>query len=292
MVRHTPPRPVPIEELCPELAPFRREAVRLHPRSGSPTCRDSSVGGPLLWPEEEPWPICPGRQGDVSYAGHEEPVPYIPIAQVYRSDAPWTPFPEGRDLLQVLWCPYDHGEFCYPLPMVRWRSAAPVARVASAPPPPAGASEDYVPDPCILHPEPVVEYPSSDLPDEVADRIRDRLDRLETETGWMYHYHLADAPGIKLGGYPGWTQEPCWPGCPSCGKRMEHLITVSSWECDGESWRTWLPTEDRVIENGRETRRQGVINAAGLMLGDAGGVYIFECPRCPDRPLGHWFDCS
>ncbi|MFE3164029.1 hypothetical protein [Streptomyces sp. NPDC059224] len=75
---------------------------------------------------------------------------------------------------------------------------------------------------------------------------------------------------------------------------MEHLLTVSSWEFDGESWRTWLPEEDRTDENASGGRRwkADAHNPAGLCLGDAGGVYIFECRTCPERPTGHWFDCS
>lgn len=58
MSRHTPDRPVDVESLFPELLAFRRESVRLHPGPGSRTCRDSSVGGPLLWPADEPWSVC------------------------------------------------------------------------------------------------------------------------------------------------------------------------------------------------------------------------------------------
>lgn len=49
LVRTTPPRPVEVTELFPELAPLARPAIRLHPRPGSPSVKDSSVGGPLLW---------------------------------------------------------------------------------------------------------------------------------------------------------------------------------------------------------------------------------------------------
>jgi len=56
--RTTPPRPVDVEALCPELAALRRAATRLHPRRGTPTAQDSSVGGPMLWPADEPWPVC------------------------------------------------------------------------------------------------------------------------------------------------------------------------------------------------------------------------------------------
>ncbi|MFI2506472.1 DUF1963 domain-containing protein [Streptomyces sp. NPDC018972] len=227
---------------------------------------------------------------------YDAEVSLVPIVQVYETDVPGFEFPPGRDLLQVLWCPFDHGEFCYPLPQVHWRDSGAVGPVASTPPAPADAPKAYVPDPCVVHPEPVSEYPSGDMPQDLHDALRARFDQLEKETGWLYWYHLADAPGIKLGGYPGWTQEPVWPDCAVCGRRMDHLLTVASWEYDGESWRTWLPLEDRGVVDGEDTFRceQGLAahHAAGLMLGDAGGVYVFECRSCPDRPIGHWFDCS
>ncbi|WP_406275674.1 hypothetical protein OHT93_30430 [Streptomyces sp. NBC_00191] len=174
---------------------------------------------------DEPWPTC-GGDDDFGTA-HEGPTPLVPIVQVHRADAPGVPFPPGRDLLQVLWCPFDHGEFCYPLPQVHWRSAAAVGEVAPTPPPPAEASEDYVPNPCAVHPEEVTEYPGWDLPQGPFETLRARFDRLRDETGSLYQYHLADAPGIKLGGYPGWTQEPCWPDCDGCGQRMEHLLSCA-----------------------------------------------------------------
>ncbi|MFD3466202.1 hypothetical protein ACFWWM_07520, partial [Streptomyces sp. NPDC058682] len=41
----TPRRPVEVTALFPQLAPLARPAVRLHPRAGSPSAHDSSVGG-------------------------------------------------------------------------------------------------------------------------------------------------------------------------------------------------------------------------------------------------------
>ncbi|MEU9398972.1 hypothetical protein [Streptomyces sp. NPDC048242] len=58
MTRTTPPRPLDVEALFPELAAHRGTTTRLHPRPGAPTAGDSSVGGPLLWPADEPWPVC------------------------------------------------------------------------------------------------------------------------------------------------------------------------------------------------------------------------------------------
>ena len=58
MARTTPPRLVGIASIFPELAPLARQAVRLHPRPGQPTAHESSIGGPLLWPADEEWPVC------------------------------------------------------------------------------------------------------------------------------------------------------------------------------------------------------------------------------------------
>ncbi|MFV2119652.1 hypothetical protein ACE14D_14885, partial [Streptomyces sp. Act-28] len=41
----TPPRPFDVTALFPRLAPLARTATRLHPRPGSPSVHDSSVGG-------------------------------------------------------------------------------------------------------------------------------------------------------------------------------------------------------------------------------------------------------
>ena len=56
----TPPRPFDITAIFPQLAPLARTATRLFPRPGSPSPQDSSIGGPLLWPADEPWPHCEG----------------------------------------------------------------------------------------------------------------------------------------------------------------------------------------------------------------------------------------
>ncbi|MFC9622794.1 hypothetical protein ACFTXM_23320 [Streptomyces sp. NPDC056930] len=54
MSRTTPPRPLDVEALFPELATYRGTITRLHPRPGRPDVAASSVGGPLLWPTDEP----------------------------------------------------------------------------------------------------------------------------------------------------------------------------------------------------------------------------------------------
>ncbi|MFG2978615.1 hypothetical protein ACGFYY_37235 [Streptomyces sp. NPDC048331] len=76
-VRTTSPRPVDVTAVFPQLAPLARPAIRLHPRPGAPTPRDSSVGGPLLWPAEEPWPHCDGP--------HEGGGEWLAVVRVERS---------------------------------------------------------------------------------------------------------------------------------------------------------------------------------------------------------------
>jgi hypothetical protein len=51
-------RPVDIAQVFPELRSLAKSATRLHPRRGEPQVRDSSIGGPLLWPADEAWPAC------------------------------------------------------------------------------------------------------------------------------------------------------------------------------------------------------------------------------------------
>lgn len=269
VTRRTPPRPLPVEELFPEVVPFRRDTVRLHPRRGEPAPGDSSLGGPLLWPAGEPWPSCPEHSGS----------PMVAVVQIHRADVPdLVPFPAGCDLLQVLWCPLYHGDR-WVVPAVHWRSAAAVGPVRQAPPAPARAGYGNVPRPCVLHPELVPEYASWDLPQELWDELEDRIDRVQRETGWDYQVHLSTAPGSKLGGWPGWGQDPVWPCCPGCRRPMDHLLTVESTEESGPRW-AWTPAEDR--DRGFE--------GADLSLGDLGGVYLFECRSCPDRPFAHRFD--
>lgn len=65
MTRTTPPRPVDIVQLFPELGESAATVTRLHPRPGMPTVADSSEGGPLWWPAGEPWPVC--ADGDAHY---------------------------------------------------------------------------------------------------------------------------------------------------------------------------------------------------------------------------------
>ncbi|GAA2476929.1 hypothetical protein [Winogradskya humida] len=267
----------------PALEPYARTTVRLNPRPGHPVADQSSMGGPLLWPADEPWPACDGPLGEDHYDNSpgEAEAPLVPVLQLLAGDVPELPFPDGTDVLQVLWCPFDHDPFSSPRPEVRWRRSADVGpRLLSIPAPDQESSPEFVPSPCVLSPERVTEYPTFDLPRDVWLQIRDEIEQVKQDTGWEYESELAVAPGTKAGGYPGWTQSPDWPDC-SCGAPMEHLLTVTGWEFDRDDNKRWT--------NGRPESEQ---NPAGLMLGDAGGIYLFVCTRCDDRPVDYRFDCS
>ncbi|MFG1989738.1 hypothetical protein ACGFJ7_07105 [Actinoplanes sp. NPDC048988] len=51
-------RRVEIEQAVPGLREYARDATRLRPVPGEPGVAESSVGGPLLWPADEAWPLC------------------------------------------------------------------------------------------------------------------------------------------------------------------------------------------------------------------------------------------
>jgi hypothetical protein len=357
MVRTTPPPPLDITAVVPELALLGRRAVRLHPRAGTPGRSDSSLGGPLLWPAEEPWPVCDGwlvterrepiapedlqrlrRVHDATHDGgqpvgeetmeeydeririaaggsidtvagdrvflapqpHQDPAALVPVLQLYARDIPELPFRGQTDLLQLLWCPNWHDEPWHgPHPVTVWRPAAAVTEPLASPPAPRFdglfpdlAQREYVPLPCVLHPERIVEYPhsewpySSDLPDALAEQVR-QWD--EQQDGLFSYWNaLSTAPGTKVGGHPRWVQGPWWPQC-GCGLRMHHLLTIASDEFEiATLGRRWLPLEDR--DDPTITGRRLLIDRDcwaphGIMLGDVGSLYLFTCTGCADRPL-------
>lgn len=121
MKRTTPPRPLDIEALFPELAAHRGTITRLHPRPGKPEVSASSVGGPVLWPADEPWPVCTEAHGrgrgrrPADIHGERR----ILTTAWTRRTAPG-PTDEERDLLQELRRPQRIAEASEtdPLPLI------------------------------------------------------------------------------------------------------------------------------------------------------------------------------
>lgn len=361
MSRTTPPRPVDIASIFPELAPLARQAVRLHPRAGRPTVHDSSVGGPLLWPADEEWPTCakehhngnpPVSLDDIrqrralleaawlrpreprehllnpderayfaklqaGHPAHTEPNALLPVAQLYLRDVPGLAGPEEADLLQVLWCPLDHHN---ELPAARlvWRNAASVGKLLTDPPEPADVEHygNYVPEPCVLHPEVVTEYPAPhELPEELADRLyawgeeqeedtkypaphnhpdelADRLYNMGEEQeedseeglgGTYYQYELSVAPGWKVGGWGPWNfSDPRPMHCDTCNAPYKLLLTIDSGEGNGQN-DSWTPTKDFEEPSG-PTGLRGPADAPMVKIGRGYSMQIYVCPTSFDHP--------
>ncbi|MET9436638.1 hypothetical protein [Streptomyces sp. NPDC006551] len=337
MTRTTPPRPLDVEELFPELAAHRGTTTRLHPRPGSPDASSSSVGGPLLWPADEPWPVCtephgretgrrpadihrerqvlavawardPGsgptaeerallkelaREHRVTGVADTDPLPMIGVAQLYRRDIPDLPAgPDGCDLLQVFWCPFDrHGRTGHGMSLhLRWRRSSEVAEVLAAPPRPAVVGfAGYVPEPCVLHPEQVATYPfAGSLPEDLRDRIDAWEEALEEEAEEAadddapeppdYQHDLSMPPGWRVGGFASWHVTDPYPmDCQACAAPMDLLLTIDSREWDGGTG-SWNPLEER------DPAAHRFPSPTEVIVGRWGQLNVFTCPVDPSHP--------
>ncbi|WP_046500586.1 hypothetical protein [Streptomyces odonnellii] len=342
MSRTTPPRPFDITALFPQLATLARTATRLHPRPGTPSPHDSSVGGPLLWPADEPWPHCDGphewdrvnaalspedvrlwrrnraesasrrrRDPQGPWATPEElaiekrimvgrpwpegPIAMLPVAQLYARDIPLRR-PAGRseaDLLQVLWCPFDHP--AHPRTALFWRSAATVTDVLDTPPePPAIQFPTYLPEPCLLTPEQVTEYPnylelSKELQEELGDWSRwqaagSALDSsYEVAPKELYMDMLSISPGWKAGGWTRWgLTDPMPRICSACSTEAVPLLTIATTEWD-DATESWAPEEDQANPT---PLLPGTPPANFTMIDLARGydLQLHVCPASPDHP--------
>lgn len=331
MTRTTPPRPVDLVTVFPELAPLARTATRLHPRPGTPSVRDSSIGGPLLWPADEPWPHCSAvdheavwvprvsvadvrlkrRMREAKDSEHRDytteewnfllrmenrpasggPIAMLPVAQLYARDVPGLNPPEGADLLQVLWCPNEHGD-CLPKTALFWRSAAAISDVLVDPPESAECQEDLVPEPCMIDPEQVIEYPNSG---ELEGELRQRVDRWTmdqipgVEFGGLEdddqpYDPLCLAPGWKIGGWIDWNMQDPYPTpCPTCGTPTEPLLTIASteWAFDIHHW---IPFEDQAANISWGAVQGSPSMPTQICVSDANNQIIRICSTSHEHP--------
>ncbi|MFD3944522.1 hypothetical protein [Streptomyces sp. NPDC058579] len=336
----TPYRPLDITIPFPELAAHARTATLLHPRRGTPTAADSSVGGPLLWPADEAWPVCGTAHGrvygvrperarryermveaayarprpadaeglpyteaelaelaEMSDAGYQpdrhdgSPLPLLAVAQFYARDIPdLAPFaPPGTDLLQVLWCPFtghddapdgDYG----PSTRLVWRQAAEVTeRLRDQPEPPIVERKHFLPNPCVLSPERVVDYPFGDyLPKELDERIQAWEDAFTERAGDaapLYQYDLSLAPGWKIGGWDSWHRtDLVRVFCGECATEMRLLLTIDS----GGGAPSWLPY-DEAARTWDGTTPPSLYGPTGISA-SRDEYRAFTCPTNPTHP--------
>ncbi|MFF8693818.1 hypothetical protein ACF08W_16600 [Streptomyces sp. NPDC015144] len=305
MTRTTPDRPVPVETVFPELAAHRGRTTRLHPRPGSPGPHDSHVGGPMLWPDDEPWPVCrePHRPESEGYApdgiraaratgsqpparpwpgtatpGEDGPVPFTGLAQLFRRDVPGLAAgPDGADLVQLFRCSFAHGPHLEVRYRLRWRRAAETGRagrlLTDPPEAPLLRWPDDLPEPCVLHPEEVDTYPWAEgdtLPAPLLARIDARDDARAAEHGpdaLSYQGDLSIPPGWRVGGFPSWPSTGPMPvPCPSCAAPARLLLTADGIEWDGSSL-SWIPVEDRaLVLRGNAPAQEGAATARPTRL--------------------------
>ncbi|WP_138897266.1 hypothetical protein, partial [Streptomyces chryseus] len=221
------------------------------------------------------------------------PMPLLPVAQLYARDIPF-PCPPDADLLQVLWCPFDH-EMAHPKTALFWRSSATVTDILDAPPePPIVQDGWYLPEPCLFSPEQVTDYPH---PGELSKELRDQLDdesRWATidpaqynayadDPGELYLNNLCTAPGWKTGGWTHWSPtDPVDRACPECGTEAVPLLTIASSEWDGGS-ATWIAEEDRPTPGPPPL---GARNGNFTLISITGGnnLQLHVCPSSPYHP--------
>lgn len=270
-----------ITDDLPELAAYRRTATRLHPRRGTPGIGDSSVGGPLLWPATEEWPVCTDdHRSWIEFEGpgagtiDTDPVPLIPVAQLYRRDTADYLGPEGTDLLQVLWCPVDHDPLWTPAVTVRWRRSGEVTNVLRTPPSPSWVGNDlYVPAACTVSPEQITEYEyHALLPGDLAARVA----VWEERTGRRYGWGRSITTGWKVGGYASWTlTDPQPMRCEDCGSSMTLLLKVHGAEWDGDE--LWHPV-------GAHTPAER--DPTGIVIGRGYALWVWMCDADWEHPVG------
>ncbi|PJN17385.1 hypothetical protein CG724_17310 [Streptomyces sp. CB02120-2] len=296
MRRTTPPRPFDVTAVFPDLAPLARPAIRLHPRPGSPASHDSSVGGPLLWPADEPWPHCPESHewhDPRTDEWHEGPNAMLPVAQLYVRDVPLLRPPGQADLLQLLWCPFEHEPDYKPPTALFWRSAAEVTDILAAPPETGAVEyEEYVPEPCVLAPEQITEYPnpmqlSKELQQQLGDWSRWQAAGAGVDSSYapypdsFYSEELSIAPGWKVGGWAPWgLTDPVVRFCTACEAEMFPLLTIASKEWHYR-YLSWVPAEDQAIAS---VSHSGVVNSPRIQISGGNHLQLYVCPESPDHP--------
>ncbi|MEV1010871.1 hypothetical protein [Streptomyces sp. NPDC049881] len=174
----------------------------------------------------------------------------------------------------------------------------------------------YVPEPCLLAPESVTDYPHSyDVPPETQSALgdwdswltagagmspetREMLEewRRQQEAG-EYHSEscepvvfydecLGEAPGWKVGGWPPWGRTDSYPEfCTVCDARMVPLLTIATYEWDGGPSRSWAPEEEQAAAYAQtHWTADDPAHATQIQVGSTDNMQLYICPTSHDHP--------
>ncbi|MFD7314291.1 hypothetical protein [Streptomyces sp. NPDC059883] len=239
----------------------------------------------------------------------EDPIPLLAAAQLFTRDIPDLHCPEGKDLLQVLWCPFEaHGPDRTIDVVLKWRHSQDVTDILpDIPEPVVIGRQECVPMTCVIDPEQVVEHEyvgmlSQDLQESIEVWEEDLLDAADDsgdlgsydsydsyeeyeaaagdgpeQSELTYQHDLSIPPGWKVGGFASWHLTGPAPMPCSCGAAMRPLLTVHDREWDNGTL-SWVPLEDRD-----SVHIMGANVPTGVYLG-RGLMRVFTCPDDPTHP--------
>ncbi|QVL32722.1 DUF1963 domain-containing protein [Telmatocola sphagniphila] len=290
-----------------------KNTVRLHPRRAHVLdVTASKLGGVFLWPSDEPWPVCksPNHYNGEGTAEAKKDVrgkaiELVPVLQLRSEDFPEVQFFPGSDLLQLMWCPLEHGsdEGFVAKTFIFWRKRSEVRNPLEHTPKSPFASKWYLPNECELHPERVKEFFVKEITQAMCTQACEWLaahpspEDIRTEDEWLDFLTSEHAlcPSNKVGGYPKWVQGEEIPTC-KCGNEMEYLLTLTDCEFDGGDWRRWCPIEDHAIRDniflrrGGKSREEqdaqaGIVDPANFNGFGAGELLLFICRTCKNWPI-------
>lgn len=267
--RTTPPPPVAVPEVFPQLKPLVKMTARLHPRFGAEPAADATkVGGRFAWP-----------------ADADRPAGLLTVLQLRADDAPpQFPFPPGSDLLQLFWRPPAQPGGA-PEATIFWRKRAECSGPPLDPLERVPYPVDWLPVPCLVFPERVAEYPPPGL---MPKLMREQIEKWTPPAGAgepgprYFADRLAAAPGIKVGGWPRRAGEAKEPTCATCKRLMDFLLTVDTREWDDRTKPRWQPAEEQNL-----AEVEGYRTAVDLRVGPdgRGAVHVFACRRCDGWPV-------
>jgi hypothetical protein len=257
----TPAAPVSVPEKVPALKALRKAAVRLHPRYSAPARQDDSkIGGLLLWPDQESWPVS------------TEQVTLAPVLQLRAEDAPKLfAFRPQTNLLQIFWNPTAKA-LLELNPKAYWRDIKEVTKPKTEPPKVIGYPA-AIPLSCRLFPEQIDEYPPIGL---IPDRILDDLSAVKD-----YDNLLGSCPGTKVGGYPFGQKKETSTACPTCKRPMDFLVSITGQDWSESTKSRWMPKEEQASPESPLAERAWR-EAIGLMWPR---VNLFVCRRCEGWPV-------